>query len=481
MLGVLSVCGMHGETRGQDRAHHGMRAKGARRERLSEALIAAVQNKDSDAAGVLLKRGADVNTATAFDKTVLMWAVENRDKEMIDLLLHYKANVNLKDSWSGKTALMRAAEMGYGDIVDLLLDNGADATAKNESEDTALTLAVKKGGRVVVNSLINGGAEIDAKNGDGDTALILAVKRQDDDLVNLLLKRGADPNAKDKSGVDVLTIASEAGNMRSVTLLIRNGAHIDKNLKHTIDMSNAYQKSRIEIERLGKVWLDEKDEGETMLKRAYGGLVMGEKEARELHEKFGIEEFDRYPKETLWKMYANLDKKVAAARPPILHVVARADYSGAVYDYIGWVFRLDHYKAFIAEAESKGDLRQRVAHVAETYGKIETMVIGAHGEKGRMQLGYDEKAGFLSLQDENDIAQLRPYFVSKPTIVMDSCSTGEDETAIAAMVSRALDATVFAPAGVAEFHGCEVDDEGKISGALFDVPTNKFVSGKLIK
>ncbi len=473
MLGALFVCGIQGGAQG--RTHHGMRADGL----LSEALVMAVMDKHAAIAEMLLKRGADANATGPFNKTVLMWAAENGDVETVNLLLDRNVDVNLKDTWFSGTALMRAAERGHGEIVDLLLSNYADVNARNKNGDTALTLAVRSGSPRVVNSLIVGGAEIDAKNANWDTALGLAVKKPDEALVDLLLRKGADPNVRDRSGVSLLEIASATGDRRDVTLLIRNGARVDPNLKDTVTMWNAYQKRRTAIERSEKPGLGEKDDGETALKRAYGELVIGEKEALELHERFGIEEFDRYPKGVLESMYANLGRQ--AARPPILHVVARSDYSGAVYDYIGWVFKLDHYKAFIAEAESVVDLRSRVRYTAETYGRIESMVLGGHGEKDRIQLGYKENGGILTLRDENDIAQLKPYFVSNPTIVIDACSTGEDEMAIAAMFSRALDATAFAPVAVAEFRGCEVDDQGRITGARFDVPTAKFVSGKLVK
>ncbi len=44
----------------------------------------------------------------------------------------------------GETALMRAARFGYADIVKVLLEHGASATAKNRDGETAADVARKK-------------------------------------------------------------------------------------------------------------------------------------------------------------------------------------------------------------------------------------------------------------------------------------------------------------------------------------------------
>ncbi len=56
---------------------------------------------------------------------------------------HYRhgAEVNGKDKY-GETPLMLASRLGYPDIVQLLLEHGADPNARNLENQTALDLAV---------------------------------------------------------------------------------------------------------------------------------------------------------------------------------------------------------------------------------------------------------------------------------------------------------------------------------------------------
>ena len=69
-----------------------------------------------------------------------------------ELLLEQKANVNLAND-AGFTPLMAAANRGNLKIVQMLLDNQADAMLRNIALETALDVARKQvravGGRVV--------------------------------------------------------------------------------------------------------------------------------------------------------------------------------------------------------------------------------------------------------------------------------------------------------------------------------------------
>ena len=57
--------------------------------------------------------------------------------------LEHGANANVY--FLGRTALHTAASQGHQEIVQLLLDHGADATAKDVSRETPLHLATCRG------------------------------------------------------------------------------------------------------------------------------------------------------------------------------------------------------------------------------------------------------------------------------------------------------------------------------------------------
>jgi len=66
-------------------------------------------------------------------------------------------NVNVR-TVSGKTPLMAAAYKGYTDIVQILLDAGADVTVKDRSGDTAARMAARGGFSRTVDLLRKKGA-----------------------------------------------------------------------------------------------------------------------------------------------------------------------------------------------------------------------------------------------------------------------------------------------------------------------------------
>jgi ankyrin repeat protein len=74
--------------------------------------------------------------------SILITSARNGRSDILQGLLDRGADVNAKDS-GGNTALIWAAWYGCVDIVRLLLDNGADVNVKNNFGDTALALAEK--------------------------------------------------------------------------------------------------------------------------------------------------------------------------------------------------------------------------------------------------------------------------------------------------------------------------------------------------
>ena len=95
----------------------------------------------------LLDAGIDARARYGGELTALMWAAGHDEgvgvtasARVIDLLLAHGAALDDADD-RGRTALMIAAELGYGDIVELLLARGADRARKDKQGKTALDLA----------------------------------------------------------------------------------------------------------------------------------------------------------------------------------------------------------------------------------------------------------------------------------------------------------------------------------------------------
>ncbi len=84
-------------------------------------------------------------------------------------------DINEKDS-RGATPLHCAVEGGHREIVQILLDKGADLQAKNDFGNTPLHEASYRGDIELVKFLVSKGADLKAKAVDGKTPLELAEK-----------------------------------------------------------------------------------------------------------------------------------------------------------------------------------------------------------------------------------------------------------------------------------------------------------------
>lgn len=145
-------------------------------------------------AAYLLSKGADVNESTQTGDNPLELACSMGDKHMAALLLEHKPSLE-----KGPKALLNAARNGDIDIMQMLLDYGADINAHpygeyttlpqqraSESWGSALHCTVRDGHIEAVKFLLEKGAAKEYKNKLNVTALDLAKKLGHDQIVRLL-------------------------------------------------------------------------------------------------------------------------------------------------------------------------------------------------------------------------------------------------------------------------------------------------------
>ena len=135
------------------------------------------------------------------------------------------------------SALGAAVFMDEGNTVQVLLENGADAntTVPNFAwhlSRSALYHALRHGRLRIAQLLIDGGADVSAKNQDGRTLLHIVSMGDRAETTEFLLANGVDVNAKDKDGQTALHLAVSYANAKAVRLLLAENADIDAQDKY---------------------------------------------------------------------------------------------------------------------------------------------------------------------------------------------------------------------------------------------------------
>ena len=165
------------------------------------ALSVACLKGNEDAIDVILAAGADPNMADADGDSCLSKAVfQECSKEVLQAIVDHGANVNATNS-KYETALLVACSKGNEDAIDVLSTAGADPNSVDHDGDTCLHKAVfwtcSKG---VLQALVDQGANVHATNGKNETALLVACLKGNEDAISVMLTVGADPNIVDADG-----------------------------------------------------------------------------------------------------------------------------------------------------------------------------------------------------------------------------------------------------------------------------------------
>jgi ankyrin repeat protein/L-ascorbate metabolism protein UlaG (beta-lactamase superfamily) len=172
-------------------------------------------------ARVLLEHGADANAMDDGGSTPLIWASRG-DPAMVRLMLEHGADPNARNTWN-LCPLLAAMDNGNPEVVGLLLKAGADPeVADPEVEMTPLHLAALLGYRDVAEALVMNGADVNHANRDGRLPLDTALRYGHRGVAELLAAHGA------KTGEDAATVHG-AKATQGVTMALGATSTTDKN------------------------------------------------------------------------------------------------------------------------------------------------------------------------------------------------------------------------------------------------------------
>jgi len=144
------------------------------------------------------------------------------------------AKIEERGGTEGSTSLQTASQHGCEEVVEVLLEHGADAAAKDNDGDTSLHVASRYGRTAVVQQLLHNfslryrkvSTQLSAKDNAGRTALHTAAHQGQEAVMKLLLDSGAEISPPDNAGMTPLHSAALLGRKATVRLLLERNADV---------------------------------------------------------------------------------------------------------------------------------------------------------------------------------------------------------------------------------------------------------------
>ncbi|KAL1230041.1 Rabankyrin-5 [Trichinella pseudospiralis] len=188
-----------------------------------------------EAAIYLIKKGASVDVPNAKGETALYLASSSGLDQLVQILLNSGANPNVQTKENRDTPLHVAIRCIYTHVIDSLLgEKGSNGCRRvpllfeiyNSNDDSALSLAISLGFYSVADKLIDFGADVNAKMPDGRSLLLRFISNGTVEGALYLIKKGCCPTAVESNSPAPLFLAIEHGVTSVVSALCQCGADL---------------------------------------------------------------------------------------------------------------------------------------------------------------------------------------------------------------------------------------------------------------
>ncbi|XP_067660340.1 putative ankyrin repeat protein RF_0381 [Haliotis asinina] len=141
----------------------------------------------------LVEHGGDLSLVHDGGNNILHLACKGGHLVVVKYIVSQnKVDINSR-GWKRKTPMMVAAEMGKKDVVEFLVEHGADLLLVNDSDSNILHLACKGGHLEVVKYIVSQNkVDINSRGWRKNTPVMLAAKKGHKKVVEFLVRKGAD-------------------------------------------------------------------------------------------------------------------------------------------------------------------------------------------------------------------------------------------------------------------------------------------------
>ena len=190
----------------------------------------AIMNGNIDEVQWQLDAGVDVNEESSKGLTPLHYAASAGHNDIVELLIERGANVNATDSGKGATPLDYAHWRDHEEVIETLNAHNAqrehEKGGKGIGQSSLIHDAALDGDIDEVQRQLDAGVDPNLKSSKGATPLFYAVYGGHLEIVELLITRGADVNALYLNGNSVLDQAHDYDDQEMVELLEAHGAEV---------------------------------------------------------------------------------------------------------------------------------------------------------------------------------------------------------------------------------------------------------------
>ena len=212
---------------------------------MNSPLMKAAEGGHVEVCSYLIKeQNANLEARNVLQQTALIVAAHCNRTEVINVLLENGANVKALDK-EGRHAACLAASNGNLDVLKMVLAKDESADRSWWIEDTNWDSygrspwmeAARAGHSEICNYLIKEkNVNLEKKDEYQNTALILAAREDKTELLKVLLDNNADIKAKNRSGSHAAFLAAENGYLDSLKLLVAKDRSV-------IDLKGPYDRT----------------------------------------------------------------------------------------------------------------------------------------------------------------------------------------------------------------------------------------------
>ncbi|EAY06549.1 hypothetical protein TVAG_358390 [Trichomonas vaginalis G3] len=198
----------------------------------------ACESGNMECIDFFLDKGCEINSQTTENMTPLHFGCCHA--EVMDYLMQKGADYHMRDIY-GKTAFeltmkkgnfesanfvinkmielgedckdiyFAAASGGNVSVFSAFIEKGIDINFENSDCETALHVAVRFGNKELTQYILDNGADPNWENNIGDSPLHVAAKTKNQEIAKMLIEKCADPKQKNNNGKSPLMIAESNG------------------------------------------------------------------------------------------------------------------------------------------------------------------------------------------------------------------------------------------------------------------------------